>query len=504
MHGWKILLSYRRLHDYAEDDSWPSVKHELTKHLNSPTGGIDDDMFELLYDACVSPDVQSSDMPHSRNSTNSWRQSTNASSDTMASRAPACLPCVPNTGSHEEEDEPESDGSEVYDHRGPSRPDPYGSYEDDDNDGSFPDSCASGQASQCRKNIIWRAKDPLAPQIRGSAELKSVTQACGLARMQSKDNNRGALYCCGHCQLFLRKFKWQPGHNKDTREVTVHLPNNEELLHHDSSCPRAPNPWNQSFVELAPGQGLTMLGREYIVMSLKGGALPMSLCETINSNRLKENSPIAQTFPNAVTVQQIRNISAYESERRRKVGSTGPLFLMSRNAGAKAWCEEKGLRQECYAEVHRLHTCIAKASTDTQRNMLEAQLKSSKMAKELFVIDTCVDEKGNLLGIVFSNAIMCLNLQQAISKLGANRINVAIDGTFQLSKGGWALISMGTHSIEVHRESRSLCHKFRPFIYMFAFSESKVVFVHMDKSLKRLAAMLCEVENLTLAADAAL
>ena len=47
MHGWKILLSYRRLHDYAEDDSWPSVKHELTKHLNSPTGGIDDDMFEL-------------------------------------------------------------------------------------------------------------------------------------------------------------------------------------------------------------------------------------------------------------------------------------------------------------------------------------------------------------------------------------------------------------------------------------------------------------------------
>ena len=55
--------------------------------------------------------------------------------------------------------------------------------------------------------------------------------------MQSKDNNRGALYCCGHCQLFLRKFKWQPGHNKDTREVTVHLPNNEELLHHDSVFP---------------------------------------------------------------------------------------------------------------------------------------------------------------------------------------------------------------------------------------------------------------------------
>jgi hypothetical protein len=271
--------------------------------------------------------------------------------------------------------------------------------------------------------------------------------------------------------------------------MNVNVPENPDLLHHDSDCPHASRSWLATTGEIKPGKHLTVLGREYVVLSLNSGALPQAIADTINEKRLQPDSLMSEIFPYPVTVEQIRNIDNYERQKRQAKGGAGPSYLLDTNAGVKAWCERHHMNQECYAAVRGLLAEIFQAEEETQYNALVAKLKGDPMAKELFVIDTC-KEKELVLGVVFCNALICLNLLQAIRKLGPNGINISVDGTFQLAKGGWALITTGTHSIDVHRANNILSHKARPFVYVFAFSESKDVFVKADMSVKKLASVL--------------
>lgn len=463
----------------AEAEDWISVKKELAKHKNNSPDIVDEEAFKILYEACLDKPMQAN------------------SSSSLSQHSKAKQPAYERAPSHEEEDSssgPESSGSEVFGETG-VRGDLDS--ESDNEDHAASDTVVSVRR---RKNILWLEKDLNAPKIVGSAQLKAVTQSCGLQRLQS--NNHGATYACMYCELFYRKFVWSIRSNKNTRIITTKMPNNQKLLHHAPNCQRASHPWDESVNVPASNQSITPFGREYVVLSSTCGGTPTSITNTINEKRLEAGSFMSRIFPKPVEVQQIRNIIAYENDKLIQKGGAGPSFLLDRNAGVKSWCEQNHLDQECYAEVRRLLSKIFRASEETERAALLAELNSNNMADELFVVRKCEDKDGNVLGVAFSNAFICLNLQQAIRKLGVKGINISVDGTYELSKAGWAVITMGTHSIEVDRGSKMLSHKSRPFIYMHAFSESKAVFTCMDEAVKQMALDLFGVKIESFAAVA--
>ena len=121
-----------------------------------------------------------------------------------------------------------------------------------------------------RTNLIWSITDPDAPKICGSAELKASTQTCGLKRF-GKSNSKHALYCCIYCQMFVRKAVFGPG-DKDTRRVTMKISDSPELQHHASDCPHASLSWKVTVAVMMPGESLTVLGREFVVMSMLRGS----------------------------------------------------------------------------------------------------------------------------------------------------------------------------------------------------------------------------------------
>ncbi len=57
-----------------------------------------------------------------------------------------------------------------------------------------------------------------------------------------------------------------------------------------------------------------------------------------------------------------------------------------------------------------------------------------------------------IIGIALISPLVCLNIDQIVRAIGVDKINVCVDCTYKLSRLGWALINMGTHSIEAHKD----------------------------------------------------
>lgn len=472
-----------------------TVKKALSKlrYTESPSI-IDDKAYDILYEACEDKQVQahSSSTPaqHSPNQsghgTRARYDGEGASTSTYNLRS--SQPVYESCEGEEEEDV----NAAGYDSSSASQvsgaPSAVGDMMDARSDVDEDDDDLFTQTSprEPRRYIKWSTIDPAAPKINGSAQLKHVTQTCGFCKVQS--NGEGAVYCCRYCDLFWRKFVWVRHEQKDTRVITVYTPSEEHVLHHESSCPRASNPWDPTVNEIPQGQSLTPQGRAYVLFSLKSGALPMSITNTINEARLEAHWE--RFFPNPVSVQQVRNIDAYERERLRSKNGAGPSSMLDTNSGVSDWSDMNHLDQECYSEPRQLLCEIFHAEDETKFDELVVLLKSNPISSQLFVVDVCKDDHNNVVAVTFSNARICVNLAKAIRKLGVNGINISVDGTYQLSKNRWAILTVGTHSIEVDRGSSMLCQKSRTFLYTFALSESKVVFTHQDKSLKWLSSRL--------------
>jgi hypothetical protein len=432
----------------------------LTIHYNVPNAIIDDEAYDILYNACE--DKKGNRQFNTSDGVQSQAHSLSDEDEdvgNLSDSSGSVVYCTPRT------ETPMMEGS-------------CDSNEEDEHD-------ASTIVTSKRKTITWSTKDPVAPGICGSAQLKAITQSRCLKRIQS--NGKGAIYSCVLCERFWRKFVWDARCNKDQRLITVRQPDDERFLNHTSDCPRASLPWEATIDDLPPGEILSLPGREWVVMMIDGGIGPASITETLNASRLVPESYASLIFPHPVTVELIRNIGAYQTKKLRQQGGTGPAYMMDRNAGVKAWCQEKHFEQGQYFEVCEILRNISRAEEEVQRDALIGELRCEDMANKLFVVDTCKDQDGKVLGVVFSSALICLNLHEAIRKLGVDGINISLDGTFELSKAGWAVITLGTHSIQLQPGSRMLSHKSRPFVYAFAFSESTAVFTKMDQSVKLLA-----------------
>jgi hypothetical protein len=233
------------------------------------------------------------------------------------------------------------------------------------------------------------------------------------------------------------------------------------------------------------GQDNTHQGRFYIVALLDAGSKPKTIALSINLQRRKNNDRICSLFTEDITASRIRNIRSYENQKKRNNAGTGHEYMLDRNAGLLEYGCKKSFDLPRYLEVRQVLHDLLLAEDVAEHKLLMAKLRRHPLANEMFVVGVCKDEDGRVLGLVLSNALIFANIEQSIRAFGLNNINVAVDGTYELSKIGWALITMATHSIEMHEDS-VLSQKIRPLMYMYSTSESTVVFVYLIRAFKRM------------------
>ena len=371
--------------------------------------------------------------------------------------------------------------------------------ESDDEPDLFDDDSSESCSSQ-RKYISWKTVDSLAPKLSSNEDINRIMHSCHLVRVPKGCNGRASVYKCGYCSGFWRKVC------KNT--LTVYMPGEEALMHHKANCMRASAPYVQDYNIAFPGYKYSLQARQFILLSRASGGKPKAIEAAIKTGRATD-STIATLFPEPINVKTIRNICSYENLQRRHAGLTGPEYMVGRNIGLQAWCDRNSIEQPGFQTVKSMLHSIAMAA-DNQKRMemidglrrdipntsenevlrdLIDSLRRDEKSRDIFVVDKCTDASNKVKGFAFCNALVCLNLVQAILTLGVDGINICVDGTYNLCRLGWVLINWGTHSIEAH-EDGVLAQKFRPLIYVFGESESKDMASLADRAIKSLARSL--------------
>ncbi len=462
-----------------------TLQHKLSTYHINHSEDIDDCAYKLLYEAAERNDsnAASGSSAHTKSKTGPAPGTSDSSSHGQGNQDSQQF----STSTSEDDSSSHTQSSDALS-------------SDDDNESQVRQYQVTQFAQ--KKRIQWGDVDTTAPaMIQGTAMLKEVMQSCGFERVQSGSNQRWATYVCTLCFKCWRRAKWKSSDDKKTRLIVIYQPSEGDILHHDPKCTRASDTWARTFNEVTPGKAITPQGRLYILLLLSAGCKPKIISLSINQQRRKNTDHVCSVFTADITPAMVRNIRSHENKKKRTQASTGHEFMLDRNVGLSEYGQKKSFDLPRYTGVRKLLYELSRAVGDAEHKLLMANLRRHELAEEMFVVDVCTGEDGRILGIVVSNALILTNIEQAIRAFGLNNINVAVDGTYELSKLGWALLTLATHSIEMH-EDGILSQKIRPLLYMFATSESTAVFSQLIISFKRLVSELFEyvVDSLDVAA----
>jgi hypothetical protein len=341
-----------------------------------------------------------------------------------------------------------------------------------DKESSSASDTESGPASTTRRNIKWNVIDEFAPTITGNSKLKEVAQMCGLKRIKASSNAEYATFCCNNCDGFHRRAMWDAKVPKNDRNITIHVPSVPHMQGHTTTCARASDPWALTNTEVSDGTAMTIQGRNMIVGMLESGSLPEGIALAINKGRRNGLYDYNNWFKREVTAKMVSNIKQYEKKKSKTVSGAELAGLLNTNIGLENWCHSNSYEQESLCEVKQKLRDIGNAPDEPSRKDCVAKLRSDPMAKKLFVVATCKDNLGRIIGIAFTNSLICTNIEQCVRVLKPNNIHIAVDGTYELSKIGWTLCTTSTHSIGM--TGPNLSHKCRPLVYVFGISESSL------------------------------